>query len=64
VTKPITVFCPDCEERNFDPDTATRVGEVILEDGRKAHIVDVGFRCRGCNHEWGFDVLKDDKTRD
>ena len=57
--------CPECgaEGRcNGEHETAVRNFEVgrIKPEMIKRNIVDVGWRCWNCGHEWGFELLKGD----
>lgn len=56
------VRCPECGSVGRDDDgktftVATREGDTVHPMFGKAHVIDVGWRCLKCNHEFGFEVL-------
>ena len=43
-------------------ETAVRNFEAGRVEGIKRNIVDVGWRCWSCGHEWGFEYPKGDTS--
>ncbi|MBA7706117.1 hypothetical protein ES703_114963 [subsurface metagenome] len=49
--------CPSCgAEGRWHGEHETAVRHLKLS---RQTIVDVGWRCWNCDHEWGFELLKD-----
>lgn len=46
------VMCPRCKRRVLNQ-ASVRQGMV-----RGANIIDIGYECPKCRHEWGFEVFK------
>jgi hypothetical protein len=60
--------CPQGGPAHGPPETCVRHGKVDYADvypalrfkrGTVTGIADVGWECRSCGHEWGFEVLTD-----
>ena len=49
---PEYVICPKCRRRVLN-EASVRQGTV-----HGANIIDIGFKCPKCRHEWGFEVFK------
>lgn len=57
--------CPNCGAEgkwHGEHETAVRNFEAgrVKPEMIKLNIVDVGWRCWNCGHEWGFEVPKED----
>lgn len=52
--------CPECGFVDQHP-ASVRQGTGSYA-GLVANIIDVGWRCRQCGHEWGFEVLTEAST--
>lgn len=52
----IAAFEPGCPKCGLagPHDLTTRAAKV--DDG--VYLLDVGWRCRGCGHEWGYRILR------
>ena len=53
--------CPNCGAEggyNGEHEAAVRNIEVGRVEGIKRNMVDVGWRCWSCGHEWGFELAK------
>ncbi len=49
------VTCPKCHKKGPNH-AAFRQGPGVI-DGVEQHIVDIGYRCTSCGHEWGFEYF-------
>ncbi len=57
--------CPKCGAEGKwqgEHETAVRNIEVGRVGGIKRNIVDVGWRCWNCGHEWGFELISPNGT--
>lgn len=49
--------CPSCGTVAVHPPGVRSGKRFDAELGREVGVVDIGWACRACGHEWGFEVL-------
>lgn len=55
------VVCPHCGKKVHNV-AAVRQGLVPSDSFGEVNIIEIGFECPECGHEWGFEVFADENT--